>query len=91
MSAIALSTRYGTVVEDSVIPGEYAHWNLARRCALGGRWQMLFNLKRNVHTRNLRSQRVMRANGAVAHERKMLRAVQEPRTKGFFELQEKTT
>jgi len=33
---------------------------------------------------------VMRANGALAQERKMLRAVQEPRVKDF-ELQEKTT
>ncbi len=80
---------YGTVVEDSSILANthIGIWlDVAHSVADGNK---LFNLERNVIL-EISDPSVMRANGAVAQERKMLRAVQEPRAKAF-ELQEKTT
>jgi NDP-sugar pyrophosphorylase family protein len=80
---------YGTVVEDSSILANthIGIWlDVAHSVADGNK---LFNLERNVIL-EISDPSVMRANGALAQERKMLRAVQEPRVKDF-ELQEKTT
>jgi NDP-sugar pyrophosphorylase family protein len=80
---------YGTVVEDSSILANthIGIWlDVAHSVADGNK---LFNLERNVIL-EISDPSVMRANGAAVHERKALRAVQEPRPKAF-ELQEKTT
>lgn len=80
---------YGTVIEDSSILANthIGIWlDVAHSVADGNK---LFNLERNVIL-EISDPSVMRANGAVAQERKMLRAVQKPRAKAF-ELKEKTT
>jgi len=80
---------YGTVIEDSSILANthVGIWlDVAHSVADGNK---LFNLERNVIL-EISDPSVMRANGAVAQERKALRAVQEPRAKAF-EVKEKTT
>jgi NDP-sugar pyrophosphorylase family protein len=80
---------YGTVIEDSSILANthIGIWlDVAHSVADGNK---LFNLERNVIL-EISDPSVMRANGAVAHERKILRAAQEPRAKAF-EVKEKTT